>query len=50
MALEQLLPTIGLPGYFSQWTRSRERAMLVVQSFQGRWAVAWTGERAEPAT
>ena len=40
MALEQLFLMIGLPGYFSQWTRSRERATLVVQSFQGRWALA----------
>ena len=30
---------IGLPGYFSQWIRSRERARQVVQSFQGRCAV-----------
>ena len=40
MALEQLFAMMGLPGYFSQWTRSRERAMLVVQSFQGLVALA----------
>ena len=29
MGLEQLSLMIGLPGYFSQWTRSRDRATLV---------------------
>jgi hypothetical protein len=40
IALEQLLPMMGLPGYFSQWTRSRDRATQVVQSFHGRWELA----------
>ena len=38
--LDELSRAIGLPRYFSQCTRSVDRAMQVVQSFHGLWALA----------